>query len=145
MTISSSTAIDALVEKAKGVPVVRDVVRKSIIALAAEITGLAEKARDNKLSKEGMKGGNFTISNLGGIGGAQVSPVIFPPQVAILGISEMATAPVYHPETESFQPVVTLPLSLSYGHRLIDRAEEARFLRYVCSVLEDPYKALLGG
>src|SRR5699024_6366781 len=126
------------------VPIVRDVDQKSIIELATEITGLAEKARNKDLSGEDMEGGNFIISNLGGIGGTQFTPVIFYPQVAILGASEMTTRPVYQKETESFQPVVTLPLSLSYDHRLIDGAEGVRFLRYVRNALEDPYKALLG-
>src|SRR5699024_12432240 len=66
------------------------------------------------------------FSNLGVIGGTQFTPVIFYPQVAILGASEMTTRPVYQKETESFQPVVTLPLSLSYDHRLIDGAEGVR-------------------
>lgn len=126
------------------VPIVRDVDQKSIIELATEITGLAEEARNKELSTKDMKGGNFIISNLGGIGGTQFTPVIFNPQVAILGVSEMTTKPVYNKETESFQPVLTLPLSLSYDHRLIDGAEGARFLRYVCNALEDPYKAIFG-
>lgn len=124
------------------VPVVRDAEQKTIIELAVEITELAEKTRNNKLSKEEMEGGNFIISNLGGIGGTQFTPVIYHPQVAILGVSEMATKPVY--KDGSFEPQLTLPLSLSYDHRLIDGAEGARFLRYVCNALEDPYKALLG-
>lgn len=124
------------------VPVVRDVDQKSIVELAVEITKLAEKAREGQLSKEEMEGGNFIISNLGGIGGTQFTPIIYHPQAAILGVSEMKTKPVYNGET--FVPQKTLPLSLSYDHRLIDGAEGARFLRYVCDALEDPYKALLG-
>jgi len=71
-------------------------------------------------------------------------PVIFHPQVAIFGVSEMTTKPICHAESESFQPVLTLPLSLSYDHRLIDGAEGAHFLRYMCNALKDSYKALLG-
>lgn len=129
-------------EKGLLVPIVRDVDQKSILELAVEITKLAEKAREGELSKEEMEGGNFIISNLGGIGGTQFTPVIYHPQVAILGVSEMTTKPVY--KGDSFEPQLTLPLSLSYDHRLIDGAEGARFLRYVCNALEDPYKALLG-
>lgn len=124
------------------VPIVRDVDQKAIIELALEITELAEKARKSKLSQEEMEGGNFIISNLGGIGGTQFTPVIYHPQVAILGVSEITTKPVYN--AGAFKPQLTLPLSLSYDHRLIDGAEGARFLRYVCNALEDPYKALLG-
>ena len=124
------------------VPIVRDVEQKSILELAVEITNLAEKAREGKLSKEDMEGGNFIISNLGGIGGTQFTPVIYHPQVAILGVSQMTTKPVF--KDGNFEPQPTLPLSVSYDHRLIDGAEGARFLRYVCNALEDPYKALLG-
>ncbi|WP_340106283.1 dihydrolipoamide acetyltransferase family protein [Rhodohalobacter sp. 8-1] len=124
------------------VPIVRDVDQKSIVEVAVEITNLAEKARGGQLSKEEMEGGNFIISNLGGIGGTQFTPIIYHPQAAILGVSEMKIKPVYNGDT--FVPQKTLPLSLSYDHRLIDGAEGARFLRYVCDALEDPYKALLG-
>lgn len=138
------THIGIAVDTEKGllVPIVKDVDRKSIIDISVEISELAEKAREGKLSGEEMEGGNFIISNLGGIGGTQFTPVIYHPQVAILGVSEMTAKPVY--KDGSFEPVLTLPLSLSYDHRLIDGAEGARFLRYVCNALEDPYKALLG-
>ncbi len=124
------------------VPVVRDADQKSIIELAVEITELAEQAREGQLSQEDMKGGNFIISNLGGIGGTQFTPVIYHPNVAILGVSEITNKPVY--KKESFEPRPVLPLSLSYDHRLIDGAQGARFLRFICNALEDPYKALLG-
>jgi len=125
------------------VPVIRNADQKSIIELAVEITKRAEQAREGQLSKEDMEGGNFIISNLGGIGGTQFTPVIYHPNVAILGISEMTNKPVY--KDGSFEPRLTLPLSLSYDHRLIDGANGARFLRFICKALEDPYKALLGG
>ncbi len=138
------THVGIAVDTEKGllVPIVKDVDQKSIIEISVEISELAEKARQGELSREEMEGGNFIISNLGGIGGTQFTPVIYHPQVAILGVSEMTTKPVY--KDGSFEPVLTLPLSLSYDHRLIDGAEGARFLRYVCNALEDPYKALLG-
>lgn len=126
------------------VPVVRNVDEKSILELAVEIPELAAKSRNGELSREDMEGGNFIISNLGGIGGTQFTPVVYHPQVAILGASKMKAKPVYNEEEDSFQPQLTLPLSLSYDHRLIDGAEGARFLKYVCDALEDPYKALLG-
>lgn len=125
------------------VPIVRDADQKSIIELAVEITGLAGQAREGQLSQEDMEGGNMIVSNLGGIGGTQFTPVIYHPHVAILGVSEMTKKPVY--KDGSFEPQLTLPLSLSYDHRLIDGAQGARFLRFICDALEDPYKALLGG
>lgn len=129
-------------EKGLLLPVIKDVDKKSIIELAAEITKVAEKAREGKLSPEEMKGGNFSISNLGGIGGTNFTPIIYHPQVAILGVSRAKTSPVY--SDGEFKPRDVLPLSLSYDHRLIDGAEGAEFLHWIVQALEDPYKALLG-
>lgn len=129
-------------EKGLLLPVIRDVNKKSIIDLSVEITELAEKARNGELSPEEMKGGNFSISNLGGIGGTNFTPVVYHPQVAILGISRTDTQPVF--VEGKFEPRQILPLSLSYDHRLIDGAEGARFLKWISQALEDPYKALLG-
>lgn len=123
-------------------PVIRDVDKKSIIDLAAEITKVAEKAREGKLSPDEMKGGNFSISNLGGIGGTNFTPIIYHPQVAILGVARAKTSPVY--SDGEFKPREILPLSLSYDHRLIDGAEGTEFLHWIVEALEDPYKALLG-
>lgn len=137
-----SIGIAAATDKGLLVPVVRDVDHKNIITLAVEITKLAEKARDEKLAPEDMQGGNFTISNLGGIGGTNFTPVIYHPQVAILGVSRASTKPVFI--DGNFEPRQILPLCLSYDHRLIDGAEGAAFLRWICQSLEDPYKAILG-
>ena len=135
-----SVAVDT--ENGLLMPVIKNVNRKSIIDIAAEVTEVAEKARNQELSAGDMDGGNFAISNLGGIGGTQFTPVIYHPNVAILGASEITVKPVF---TEgNFQPRPRLPLNLSYDHRLIDGAEGARFLRFICNALEDPYKALLG-
>ncbi|MCG9972766.1 2-oxo acid dehydrogenase subunit E2 [Christiangramia crocea] len=124
------------------VPVVRDVDRKNIIEIAGEIEDLAKKARDRKLKPEEMKGGNFSISNLGGIGGTNFTPIIYHPQVAILGVSRAQQKPVYM--DGELQARDILPLSLSYDHRLIDGADGVRFLTWISKALEDPYKALLG-
>jgi pyruvate dehydrogenase E2 component (dihydrolipoamide acetyltransferase) len=129
-------------EKGLLMPVIRDVNEKSIVELSVELTEIAEKAREQKLSLEEMQGGNFSISNLGGIGGTNFTPIIYHPQVAILGISRTETKPVYI--DGNFEPRQILPLSLSYDHRLIDGAEAAEFLRWIGQALEDPYKALLG-
>lgn len=125
------------------VPVIRDVDKKSVIKLSAELPQIAQKAREGKLSGDEMKGGTFTISNLGGIGGTNFTPIVYKPQVAILGISRTQTEPVYI--NGEFQPRSVLPLSLSYDHRLIDGAEAARFLRFICQSLEDPFVMLMEG
>lgn len=125
------------------VPVVRDVDNKNIIELSVELTQIAEKARNAKLSLEDMQGGNFTISNLGGIGGTAFTPVVNSPEVAILGISRSQFESVYI--SEKFETKLMLPLSLSYDHRLIDGADAARFLRWVCEVIEQPFKFILEG
>jgi pyruvate dehydrogenase E2 component (dihydrolipoamide acetyltransferase) len=119
------------------VPVIREVHSKSLLQLATELDQLAQKARDKKISPDEMQGGNFTISNLGGIGGTAFTPIILPPQVAILGISRANLQPVY--VGEELQKRMILPLSLSYDHRVIDGADGARFLRWICDVVEDPY------
>lgn len=125
------------------VPVVRDVDNKNIIELSVELTQIAEKARNAKLSLEDMQGGNFTISNLGGIGGTAFTPVVNSPEVAILGISRSQFESVYI--SEKFETKLMLPLSLSYDHRLIDGADAARFLRWICEVIEQPFKFILEG
>ncbi|TVR34282.1 MAG: branched-chain alpha-keto acid dehydrogenase subunit E2 [Spirochaetaceae bacterium] len=118
------------------VPVVRDVNQKSIITLSGELGELAARARDKKIKPEEMQGGTFTISNLGGIGGTAFTPVVFAPQVAILGVARTQTRPVW--QDERFVPRLMLPLSLSYDHRVIDGADGARFVRWICEALEQP-------
>jgi pyruvate dehydrogenase E2 component (dihydrolipoamide acetyltransferase) len=125
------------------VPVIRDVDRKNIIQLSAELTKLAERARDRKLSIEEMQGGTFTITNLGGIGGTNFSPIVNYPEVAILGISRSNVEPVY--VNGEFKPRTMLPLSLSYDHRIIDGADAARFLRWICDAIRDPFLVALEG
>lgn len=122
------------------VPVVRNVNSKSLEELSVELTELAQKAREKKLSTEEMQGGNFTISNLGGIGGTAFTPIVLPPQVAILGVSRAVYKPVY--KGDNLEKRLIIPLSLSYDHRVIDGADGARFLRWVCDVIEDPYAIL---
>jgi pyruvate dehydrogenase E2 component (dihydrolipoamide acetyltransferase) len=137
---SIGIAVDT--EKGLLVPVIRDVEKKTIIEIAVEITELSEKTRNGELSPEEMQGGNISISNLGGIGGTNFTPIVYPPQVAILGVSRAKQQPVYR--EGGFEPRQILPMSLSYDHRLIDGADGAKFLRWICQALEDPYKALLG-
>lgn len=124
------------------VPVIKNADQKSIKDLSVEISEIAQKARDQKLSNEDMEGGNFSISNLGGIGGTNFTPIVYHPQVAILGVSRAGIKPVYI--DDNFEPRSILPLSLSYDHRLIDGADGASFMNWMVKALEDPYEALLG-
>jgi len=124
------------------VPVIRDVDRKGIFELSAELARASDKARDGKLSLEEMQGGGFTITNLGGIGGTSFTPIVNWPEVAILGISRGSHEPVWLPvrgDVQSFQPRLMLPLSLSYDHRVIDGADAARFLRWLADAFEQPF------
>ncbi len=119
------------------VPVIRDVDKKNIVELAAEMTQLSKKARDRKLTPEEMEGGTFTITNLGGIGGTGFSPIVNHPEVAILGLSRSRMEPEW--VNNKFEPRLILPLSLSYDHRLIDGADAARFLRWIAEAFEQPF------
>lgn len=125
------------------VPVIKDVDSKNIIDVAVELAEIAQKARDKKLTMEEMSGGNFSISNLGGIGGTGFTPIVHSPDVAILGVSRAEMTPVF--VDGEFQPRLMMPLALSYDHRIIDGAAAARFLRWVCQVLEEPFNVLLEG
>ena len=119
------------------VPVIRDVDKKNIVELAAEMTQLSKKARDKKLTPDEMGGGTFTITNLGGIGGTGFSPIVNHPEVAILGLSRSRMEPEW--VNNKFEPRLILPLSLSYDHRLIDGADAARFLRWIAEAFEQPF------
>jgi pyruvate dehydrogenase E2 component (dihydrolipoamide acetyltransferase) len=123
------------------VPVVRNADRKSISQLAAEISDLADRARNKKLKPDEMEGGTFTLSNQGGIGGVGFTPIVFWPQAAILGVSRASIMPRYI--DGEFKPRSLLPLSLSFDHRIIDGADAARFLRWVCESLEHPFTMVL--
>jgi len=121
------------------VPVIRDVDKKNIVELAAELAQLSKKARDRKLTPEEMEGGTFTITNLGGIGGTGFSPIVNHPEVAILGLSRSRMEPEWVHDKDKFEPRLILPLSLSYDHRLIDGADAARFLRWIAEAFEQPF------
>lgn len=126
------------------VPVVRSVDKKNITELSHELNTLAERARDKKLTPEEMDGGTFTISNLGGIGGTNFSPIVYPPQVAILGVARARVEPVYT-TSNHFEPRMMLPICVSYDHRVIDGADAARFLRWMVQALEEPLLMALEG
>ena len=123
------------------VPVLRDADKKGILQISAEMAELAKKARDGKLGAADMQGGSMSISSLGGIGGTHFTPIINAPEVAILGLSKSAMKPVW--DGKQFVPRLTLPLSLSYDHRVIDGAAAARFNAYLGQVLADYRRILL--
>jgi pyruvate dehydrogenase E2 component (dihydrolipoamide acetyltransferase) len=125
------------------VPVIRDVGQKNMVELSAELAAAAERARNKKTTLEEMRGGTFTITNLGGIGGTYFSPIVNEPEVAILGVSRSRMEPVF--VNGQFEPRLMLPLSLSYDHRLIDGADAARFLRWVVEAVEQPFLLALEG
>jgi pyruvate dehydrogenase E2 component (dihydrolipoamide acetyltransferase) len=123
------------------VPVIKDADRKGILEIAAELTELSGKAREGKLGMNDMRGGTFSISSLGGIGGTSFSPIINAPEVAILGVTRSAMKPVW--DGSEFRPRLMLPLSLSYDHRAIDGALAARFTAHLAGVLSDMRRVLL--
>lgn len=123
------------------VPVIKNVDKKKITDISKELTELAEKARNKKIMPDEMDGGNFTISNLGGIGGTSFTPIVYSPQVAILGVSRGSNEAKF--VNGQFVPSFMLPLTLTYDHRIIDGADAARFLRWVCDALENPMMMFL--
>ncbi|QQM30036.1 2-oxo acid dehydrogenase subunit E2 [Martelella lutilitoris] len=123
------------------VPVIRDADRKGLWQISAEIADLARRAGERKLRPDEMGGASMSVSNLGGIGGTAFTPLVNPPEVAILGIARAETVPVW--ENEAWQPVLMAPLDLSYDHRVINGADAARFLSHYARLLADPRRMLL--
>ncbi|HIF28194.1 MAG TPA: biotin/lipoyl-binding protein [Candidatus Marinimicrobia bacterium] len=119
------------------VPVVRDVDQKSVFELSDELMDLSSRARDKKLKPNELKGGTFTISSLGGIGGTGFSPIVNPPEVAIMGVSRSAWKEVYDKVSREFVAKFIMPFSLSYDHRVIDGAAAASFTSRFADVLSD--------
>ena len=123
------------------VPVLKDVDKKGLFEIATEITELSNKAREGKISPKDLRGGCFTISSLGGIGGLHFTPIINAPEVAILGVSRAAMKPIY--EQGSFEPRLILPFALSYDHRVIDGVAGAQFTQFLSTILTDIRHILL--
>ena len=123
------------------VPVIKDADQKGILQISQEMSELAKKARDGKLSPAEMSGASFTISSLGGIGGRYFTPIINAPEVAILGVCRSTMEPVW--DGKAFQPRLMLPLSLTWDHRVIDGAAAARFNVYLGQILGDFRRVLL--
>lgn len=128
-------------ERGLVVPVIKDADKKSIRDIAAEVQSLAEKARTGKLAIDEMRGGTFTITNLGGIGGTSFTPIVNYPEVAILGMCRSAMQPVV--KDGQIVPRLMLPLSLTYDHRVIDGADGARFTSRLVQLFSDPMRLLM--
>lgn len=124
------------------VPVIRDVDQKNILSLAKEISDLARRAREKKITLEDMQGGTMTITNLGGIGGTHFTPIINWPEVAILGLSRAQIKVQY--QENHFVPRLMLPLSLSYDHRAVDGADAARLITWIIEAIQQPLLLELG-
>jgi pyruvate dehydrogenase E2 component (dihydrolipoamide acetyltransferase) len=135
--------IGIAVDTAEGlvVPVIKEVDRKGIVELSRELGDTSARAREGKLAPGDMQGGTFTISSLGGIGGIAFTPIVSAPEAAILGVVRSKMAPVW--DGEQFRPRLMLPLYVSYDHRVIDGALAARFMRHLCTVLEDIRRLVL--
>ena len=161
-----AVAVDT--ERGLLVPVIRDVDKKGILQVSVELAGLAARARDKQIMPDELMGGGFTVSNLGGLGGTNFSPIIYWPQVAILGVSRcvweavswrgcpglasrrhLAGAGANEVQgqdalaTDGIQKRLILPLSLSYDHRVIDGADGVRFLHWIAQALEQPLLMML--
>jgi pyruvate dehydrogenase E2 component (dihydrolipoamide acetyltransferase) len=125
------------------VPVIRDADKKSLIQISGEAKDLAARARNGKLRPDDVAGGTFTISNLGGYGSVdEVTPIVNPPQAAILGVGRVVDTPVvYHGEIQA-RPMMTL--SFTYDHRVIDGAVAARFIKILMDIIGNPFRAICG-
>jgi pyruvate dehydrogenase E2 component (dihydrolipoamide acetyltransferase) len=123
------------------VPVIKNAESKGVFELAKESGELAKQARDGKLKPADMQGACFTISSLGGIGGTYFAPIVNAPEVAILGVNKSAMKPVW--DGKQFVPRLTLPLSLTADHRVIDGALATRFNVYLAQLLADMRRSML--
>ena len=123
------------------VPVIRDVDRKGLFQIASEIADLAGRAQNRKIGPDQMGGASMTITNLGGIGGIGFTPIVNPPEVAILGLTRTETVTVWEGDTP--RPVPMVPLDLSYDHRVINGADAARFVTYLAGLIAEPRRLLL--
>lgn len=123
------------------VPVIRSADRRGLFDIARSLADLAALAQARKLRPEAIGGASMTITNLGGIGGTAFSPIVNPPEVAILGITRSEMVPVW--DGGAFVPRLMVPLDLSYDHRVINGAEAARFLAHYAALLADPRRLLI--
>jgi pyruvate dehydrogenase E2 component (dihydrolipoamide acetyltransferase) len=124
------------------VPVVHHVDQKDLLQISLELADLAERTRTRKVTLEELRGATFTVSNMGGLGAGPFTPIVYPPQVAILGVGKGRRTPIYR--DGQFVPRMMLPLCVAYDHRLIDGADGARFTNEIVKILEDFQAMFLG-
>lgn len=139
--INMGIAVDT--ERGLIVPVIRDVDRLTLRGIAGALRGIADRIRSNRFAIEDLRGGTFTITNVGALGGTFSTPIINHPEVAILGLGRSRKVPVVR--DGQLAEVLSLPLNLSFDHRVTDGANAARFTREIISFLEMPAKFLLDG
>ncbi|MFN8459770.1 MAG: 2-oxo acid dehydrogenase subunit E2, partial [Anaerolineae bacterium] len=137
--VNIGLAVDT--ERGLVVPVIREVDKKGLQEVGAEFRALVERARVGKSSRDDLSGGTFTISNLGMYRVDAFTPVINMPEIAILGVGRIAPKPMVKGEDIVIRQM--LGLSLVFDHRLVDGAPAARFLDYICEVIEEPYMLFL--
>ena len=125
------------------VPVLRDIDKKGLFDIAAELGTVSERMRTGKIAPADVQGGCFSISSLGGLGGTMFTPIINAPEVAILGVGRASMKPIWNEGDGTFQPRLMLPLSLSYDHRVIDGAQGARFVSFLSQTLADIRRLVL--
>ena len=131
-------------ERGLVVPVIRDVDEKNIIQLSIELNEVAERARTNTLTLDDSRGGTFTLTNLGSLGTGFFSPVINPPEVAVLGVGRAQWSPVLN-DNKEWEPRLIMPMSLSHDHRVIDGADGARFMQWIQNAIDNPMMLALEG
>ena len=119
------------------VPVIKEVDDKTIIELSKDLMGISSRAKEKELKPDDLTGSTFTISSLGGIGGTRFSPIVNPPEVAIVGVSKSKWVPVFNKKTDSFEPRYLMPFCVSYDHRVIDGAAAASFTTRLSSILSN--------
>jgi pyruvate dehydrogenase E2 component (dihydrolipoamide acetyltransferase) len=124
------------------VPVIHQVDQKNLLQISRELADLAERTRNREVTLEELRGGTFTVSNMGGLGAGPFTPIIYPPQVGILGVGKARMTPVYR--DGQFVPRRMLQLCVAYDHRLVDGAVGARFTNEIVKVLEDFQAMFLG-
>lgn len=143
LTLKGYVHIGIAVDTPQGlvVPVIRDADRLSVSEISDALSDLATRARTRRIRPEEMGGASMTISSLGGIGGEAFTPIVNPPEVAILGITRTDVRPVW--DGVAFQPLPKAPLDLSYDHRVINGADAARFLARYCELIANPDRLLI--
>jgi pyruvate dehydrogenase E2 component (dihydrolipoamide acetyltransferase) len=127
------------------VPKIENVDDKNIIDLSVELNGVAERARNNELTIEEMRGGTFTVTNLGSLGTGFFAPIINWPEVAVLGLGRAQRTAVWNEEKGEFAPRLIMPLSFGHDHRVLDGADGARFMSWIVEAIHNPLLMALEG